>query len=596
MKNFIRVNLLPLLVVLFFGALASRTLLFQSGYFNMHDDLQMMRQLEMEKCFIDGQIPCRWVPDMGYGFGFPLFNFYPPLPYLIGQVFRLVGFTFIATAKLTFASSLILSGVFMYLLAKEFFGRLGGTLSSVFYIWAPYHAVDIYVRGAMNEAWALTWFPLILWTAYRLILSHRRGRQIEGNHVAGWAIGFALSYAALLMTHNLMVLIFTPVVAGWVLLHLWQKNEWKKIPAFIFSGFLAFGLSAYFTFPALFENKFTQVASQLIGYYDYTAHFVSIRQLLFSRYWGYGPSVWGDIDDRMSFQIGYIHWGLSLFIGILLVVKGYRILKREGIKGIVKDNLLLTTLLLLFIGWFAAFMTHSRSTPIYQSVEQLAYVQFSWRFLTIVIFAFSFVMGYLAPYFHSKKKFFDYALAPFRLLLFGLLIVSVVIYSWKYFLPEHGKMGKLTDEEKFTAAAWDLQQTAGIYDYLPATAKEAPKSPRTVPAEFMEGEGVITPDKEGTNWVRFVAQVNAENSVVRINTFDFPGWKVFVDGAPVNHFIPETERWGRMYISLSRGEHYIEARFFDTPIRKISNIISLVSWIGLAFFFLKNRKAKSIYV
>ncbi|MGB6881820.1 MAG: hypothetical protein WBD86_00765, partial [Microgenomates group bacterium] len=73
-------NFWPIVVVLVFAILAGRSLIFQSGYFNMHDDLQMMRQLEMEKCFKDFQIPCRWVPDMGYGFGFPLFNFYPPLP------------------------------------------------------------------------------------------------------------------------------------------------------------------------------------------------------------------------------------------------------------------------------------------------------------------------------------------------------------------------------------------------------------------------------------------------------------------------------------------------------------------------------------
>src|SRR4029078_11740295 len=138
-------NSLPILIVLLFGILASRTLLFQSGYFNMHDDLQMMRQLEIEKCFQDGQIPCRWVPDMGYGFGFPLFNFYPPLPYLVGEVYRVIGFAFTDTAKLTFATAIILSGIFMYLFSKEFFGRIGGALAAIFYIWAPYHAVDVYV-------------------------------------------------------------------------------------------------------------------------------------------------------------------------------------------------------------------------------------------------------------------------------------------------------------------------------------------------------------------------------------------------------------------------------------------------------------------
>ena len=108
---------IPLFIILLFSLLASRAL-FKPGYFPMHDDLQMMRQLELEKCFLDGQIPCRWVPDMGFGFGMPLFNFYPPLPYLIGEVFRLLGFYFTTTARLTFALSIFGSGVAMYYLAK----------------------------------------------------------------------------------------------------------------------------------------------------------------------------------------------------------------------------------------------------------------------------------------------------------------------------------------------------------------------------------------------------------------------------------------------------------------------------------------------
>src|SRR3990167_9408338 len=108
----------PLLIVILVGLLAGKGL-YGTGYFNMHDDLQMMRQLEMEKCFWDLQIPCRWVPDMGYGFGFPLFNFYPPLPYLVGEILRIFGLTFVSTAKYLFVLAVVLSGMSMYVLAAE---------------------------------------------------------------------------------------------------------------------------------------------------------------------------------------------------------------------------------------------------------------------------------------------------------------------------------------------------------------------------------------------------------------------------------------------------------------------------------------------
>ncbi len=64
--------------------------LFLPGYFSHHDDLQVMRIFEMRQCFIDFQIPCRWVPDMGYGNGFPLFNYYGVFPYYLGAILSFI--------------------------------------------------------------------------------------------------------------------------------------------------------------------------------------------------------------------------------------------------------------------------------------------------------------------------------------------------------------------------------------------------------------------------------------------------------------------------------------------------------------------------
>src|SRR3989344_7055835 len=214
-------NRLILFLILVVGLLAARSM-FGSDYFIMHDDLQMMRQLTMEKCFRDGQIPCRWSPDMGYGFGYPLFNFYPPLPYLVGQIFRILGFAFMTTVKLTFAFSLILSGFTMYLLARRFFGKLGGFVSAVFYVWAPYRAVDVFVRGAINEGWSFVFMPLILLFSYLLITE--RSEQKFKNIVF-----LCLSYAALFLTHNLIVVIFTPFFALWCLIWLIKERQPKRI-------------------------------------------------------------------------------------------------------------------------------------------------------------------------------------------------------------------------------------------------------------------------------------------------------------------------------------------------------------------------------
>lgn len=572
-KLFSNQNFWPLVIVVFTALLAGRTFL-TSGYFKMHDDLQMMRQLEMEKCFLDLQIPCRWVPDMGYGFGFPLFNYYPPLPYLVGELFRLVSFSFADTVKIVFLLSFILSGVAMYFFSKEFFlpagrqvAKWGGVLSSIFYIWAPYHAVDVYVRGAMNEAWAFVWFPLILWTGYRLLKS-------EEKKITRWVIGLALSWAGLFLSHNLMVLIFTPIFGIWILFFLLREKNWGKIISLVKSGALALGLTTFFTLPAILEQKYVQVDTLVNGYYEYIAHFATFNQLFISRFWGYGPSVWLE-NDGMPFQIGHIHWILSLVIFVVLAVLFLR--KKLNPKLHTTYFILLSFIL---VGWFAAFMAHSRSTFIWQLIPALKFVQFPWRFLTMVTFSFSFIAGSLVLF--IPKKFIYWVV--------GVLSLGLVIFNWNYFLPDGGKMGPLSDKEKFAGAAWDLQRTAGIFDYLPVGAVTAPKEPRRALLEVMKGE-VNTEDlKIGTNKASLSVSVISDKATVRLGIFKFPNWKAFVDGKEVETYIPKDEMWGRMYIEVPKGEHKIALRLFNTPLRTTSNIISLVAWIGLATFPLWRKK------
>ncbi len=549
-------DFLALVAVFFFAWLAAKPL-FGSGYFNMHDDLQMMRQLNMEKCFIDGQIPCRWIPDMGYGYGYPLFNFYPPLPYLTGQLFRIVGYSYADTAKALFIVAFIASGVTMYYLAKRFFGRLGGVVSSIFYVWAPYHAVDVYVRGAMNESWGLIWFPLILLFAYN-VLSLKSKKWVD---YAPAVIGLSLSWFALMTSHNLMVIVFTPFFAVWCAIWLLYSRNWKSVLPLITGGALAIGLSAFFSLPVLFEKNIVQTDTLVRGYYEFTAHFPSLRQLFISRFWGYGPSVWLE-NDEMSFQIGWFHWGIPLFVALILAVRTIKTKKFDAIFWAILGMGLTAA--------GAAFMDHPRSTPIWQQFTALQFIQFPWRYLTMVILGTSFVAGGIAALLKSVPRY----------LIVTFSIIAVVAYSWSFFLPQNGKLGPLTDEEKFTGAAWELQQTAGIYDYLPATAKTAPKAPRRTQADILEGKGVIEEGRSGTNWEEF--KVVAETpAIIRISVLDFPEWKVFVNGNEVEKFIPETEEWGRIHITVPKGDNKVTARLYDTPVRTFGNILSLFSWVTL---------------
>src|SRR3972149_10253674 len=137
-------NRILLLFILIIPAISS---LFKSGYFPMHDDIQAMRLLEMDKCIKDGQIPCRWVPDMGFDYGYPQFNYYAPLPYYLMEGFHLGGLGYLDSVKAGFVVSFILSALGMYLLGKSLWGRAGGFISAFFYSYLPYLALECFAVG-----------------------------------------------------------------------------------------------------------------------------------------------------------------------------------------------------------------------------------------------------------------------------------------------------------------------------------------------------------------------------------------------------------------------------------------------------------------
>ena len=173
-----------------------------------------------------------------------------------------------------------------------------------------------------------------------------------------------------------------------------------------------------------------------------------------------------------------------------------------------------------------------------------------------------------------------------------VMVIVLVFLNWNYFLPKGGEMGPLTDEEKFRGVAWELQQNGGIYDYLPIYAKIAPNSPRETLAEIVKGEGEIKNMESGTNWAKFATDIEGADATIRINIFDFPDWKIFVDGKEVTKYIPEEEKSGRIWFGLSSGEHEVYARLYNTPIRKIANAITLVSFIGTIGFFVMSKKRR----
>lgn len=530
--------------------------LLRTGYFPMHDDLQAFRIHQLDKCLDDGQIPCRWVPDAGYRYGYPQFNYYPPLPYYVGAIMHRLGLQYIDSVKVLFVAGYLLSALTMYLLVTEILkNKWAGFVSAVLYTYIPYKAVEVYVRGALSEFWAQIFFPLVFWSVYKLIKTGK----------TKYIIFFALSIAGLATTHTLMTMIFAPIAILWAVYWLWRE-KWINIKKVFISGLLGFGLSAFFTLPVLFEKEFVHVDSMLTGYFDYRAHFVNLYKIFISNEWGYGSS--GFPDEKFNLSVGIIQW----IVGLGAIALAFFNRKKYKSESVLAFLIFIFALLTLF-------MMHMKSSFIWALLPPLWYMQFPWRFLAVSIFLLSLLSGYFVT-FTGKYKY----------LLGGIIVIIAVILNINFFKPKDWY--QITDQQKFSGQSWEKQMTISIFDYLPIYAtlppiNEAPKEP-----EVMDGVAEIIEYSKGSNF-QFGKVKVVEDSSLRLPLFDFPGMVVKVNGQKINHYNNDCRGtdfcYGLISVDLKQGEYDIEARLTDTPIRKAGNILTIISSLVIAWILLKKK-------
>ncbi len=550
MKKIVRSNL-----YFFIGLFLTLSLLwplFVAPYFTHHDDVQVIRVYEMNKCFIDHQIPCRWVPDLGGLYGYPIFNYYSPLPYYFGELIYFLTGSLLISAKMMFAISFLGAYVFMYLLGSKLWGKMGGSLSAIFYSYAPYHALDFYVRGAMGEMWALMFFPAVLWTAIKL----------EEKFSVVNLLLFGISLAALITSHNLSAFMFLPVVLIWIVM-LFLKRKNRRFLWMIFGSFvIGTSLSAFYLLPAIFEKNLVHLETMVGGYFSYTEHFKGIKKLFLERTWEYGSSIRevpGGERDGLSYQIGWVHL-LGWFLAIITAVIFW------------KRNRYVSLIIIFFsaVIFLAVFMIHPRSEFVWKIIDPLKYLQFPWRFLLLIIFSISLSSGSIFLLLKKKKQ-----------LMWITLVFAVVVLNFSYFKPD--KFIQTNDEKLLSGKDWDKQIKRSIFDYLPIYAKEPPAELATERYQILTGDSRVFDFKEGTNWISFKTETNS-HTIIRLSQYYFPNWKVYVDEKEVKVEY-KNNSLGLMTILLGKGNHVVYAKLYDTQIRCLANIITTVGFILVVMLF-----------
>jgi hypothetical protein len=525
------------------------------GYFPMHDDTQVGRVIAMGRALKEGQFPVRWVADLGYGYGYPLYNFYAPLPYYAGGALYAAGLSGLTATKIMFLLGAILPAVTVYAAAVGYVGIIGALVASIFTVFAPYHAVQMYVRGAAGEYWTLVFIPLMLLGAWQSSDTKKRWAPLIGG----------LGLTGVILSHTLLGFVAAlatgaVTVVSWIT-HLGMRRRNILLPLRLtFMLVTGLGLSAFFWLPAFTEMGYTTVSRQVSASANFADHFVCIGQLWNSP-WGFGGSAPG-CTDGMSFKVGKLALLLSL-LSLFIVWKRKSINERVfGISAIV-----------LFV--LSAIMTLPVSLPLWQAIPQFAYLQYPWRFLTGVVLGSGLLAGTVVAFAGSSGV---------RGIVGLIAVILLLSTNAKLFTPKYTYQIDAAAFESSEDLRWRVSKISDEY-LTPAIVvpdqKEAVVS-ATIPQGVSYSVQTIRDTAAAASW-----QVDAlADTVLTVQRMYFPGWEYRINGARVDPILIH----GLPSIALAKGTSRVDISFQNTPVRSAGNIITLVSIVSLCIYYGTKKK------
>ena len=624
--------------------------LMQPGYYwGAHDARSHVYFLfEFDKSIQDGILWPRWGPDWGFGYGYPFWNIYGPLAYFVGEGVHLLGFDFVSAVKVVFALSALGSGAAMYLFVRRLLGPRAGLVAGLVYVYAPYRLFDLYVRAALSEAFSFVFIPLVFWAFFELVDRPRF------NAVVGAALAYT---ALVLTSNAVGLLLITPclglMVAIILLLRLkdaslgagvwglgadgWGRPALKRLltlavpPA---AGLaLGMGLLAFFVLPLVLEYNDVRVDQWTGGRYAFGGDFVYFFQL-FSPRWGFGASVPGP-DDQAGFQLGLV----PAVLGALSLFTAGRIPQANARRAVRFFQAMALVV---------AFLMTPASAWVWRTLPLSSLAQFPWRLGVLTTTALAAASGAVAMGPWGGKatgqrageatgqqvneatgqqanetfgKRVSYPLLPIDLSLVALAAL-IILGSYPYLRaelrdpqPNEGPVSlaalfryQQSSDEMTGSTAWTrrIPGWSVLAEQVVQGGRIDTKVDYTAipPGNVL---GVHSVELDTVHELVWVYAADDRQSVTFFIPF-YPGWTAYVYedlGQPIE---PLKARVGRLVakpplgttpyegwivVPVPQGEHFLEVRFEDTPVRVVGRWISLLSLIGVVAlvaarrFFLK---------
>lgn len=510
--------------------------------FTYDGDLHIARVLHMEHELKSGQFPVRWGSEQAWGYGYPTFNFYYPLPYYLAALLHMLGLSAAFALKALAIAGLILGAVGMALWARAVWGLLGGLIAGTLYALSPSILQATYLVMTIGEIIVFGLLPAICWALLQACRSERWRRPL--------LVLAAVGMAACVLSHNFLGPVGLVLIGFYALSFSVMSRSLRPLLFTSGSAGAALALSAFFWLPAYVELQDTPVKPENLRFTPLSSlfNFALGPRIGYTGETGHYAHAWDTIGAA------------NIAAGILALVAAvafYRYLDRER-----RGHLLFA--LAAFLG-LVALMAVPYQRHIWLALPLLQHAQYSARLLPLISLAAAFAGGSVSVWTWSRP------------LLTAALLIVAAVYGFAFARPAFTQRG----EDLYFLTYTPVMRGTADWDrtVLPKQARLDVQAPLHEPSPHLsDPAGRLLHYQKRSTYIQALVDLPTP-AMLTLPVFFFPGWQAWVDGQPV--LVTVAAENGTVQVPLPAGQHHVTVRFTDTPVRRLGNALTAITAAAL---------------
>ncbi len=521
-----------------------------------HDfEFHMFSWMEVLGQWKQGIVYPRWAGLAHFGYGEARFLFYPPASWTLGAALGAVLPWGIVPGSYCWLA-IMLAGIAMYRLAREWLPPADALFAAVFYAVNPYHLLIIYWRSAYAELLASALLPLLVLCILR-IQESRDGEA--GQSLLRPTLQLSLVLAAAWLTNAPAAVMIHYSTAGLALLFAAFEIFRKPTPERSLASrtmrplartgiaiVLGAGLASFYLLPAIYEQRWVEISQVMAPGVRPQDNFLFTKT--------------GDPDhNRFNLLVSSLALAEIVVLGFAVWFSRRSAIERKG-DAIGRNPWL------LFYAWGVAttLLLLSVSNVLWQHLPKFRFVQLPFRWLLCLNTALAILLTLAAKRWTS------------RVLAYGLLLGVLIVAGYRIQAPWWDTSDDIQDMSDTVRTGTGYE---GTDEYVPAGA-DAYELNKNLPI-VSDDDGVAVPSKMlawGPTEKHFTVNT-AEPQDLTLRLFSYPAWGVVVNGKSVE--TEKTDDTKLMVIPVGAGESDIHIYFRRTTDRLVGKAVTLISLVVL---------------